>query len=220
MHVPVPIEEEVRRLDVAMNHSVLVRVVERTRRLLEPPQGLVPRHDTAPKTLVDGAAGDVLHDDERSSTVLGDVEDGHDVRCVREACGRESLAAETCARVVLLRIVVGEQLDGDDPRQDGIRRPIHVAHSAVRDQDGPVVSLRKHVRSDPIPIPEAASIDTAGTGQRNRNPSPSGSWASSVKTCSPVRYALPSMSVITAGMPATSASPTTRARNSVSTMPR
>ena len=41
-----------------------------------------------------------------------------------------------------------------------------------------------------------------------------------MKTCSPVRYALPSTSVTTAGMPATSASPTTRARNSDPTMLR
>ena len=218
VHVAVSIEEEVRRLDVSMNHAVLVRAVERTGRLLEPGQGVGARHDTAAKTLVDGAAVDVLHDDERSSAVLGDVEDRHDVRCVRETSGRERLASETCASVVLLRVPVGEQLDGDGPRQHGIRRPIHVAHSAVRDQDGRVVSPRKHVPGDPIPIPERARLDTAG--QRNRNPSPSGSWGSRVKTCSPVRYALPSMSVITAGMPATSASPTTRARNSVSTMPR
>jgi hypothetical protein len=68
--------------------------------------------------------------------MLGDVEDRHHVRRGREpGCGGR-LAAEPRSRVVLSCIPVREQLDGDGPRQHGIRRTIHLPHPAVSDELG------------------------------------------------------------------------------------
>ena len=106
-------------------------------------------------------------------------------------------------------------------RTSNVRRP-H-AHRGRRDSERRRPSLptrevtartrQRQGISNRTPRPRARRrLRSVLASQRRRNPSPSGSSGSSAKTCSPVRYALPSTSVTTAGRPATSASPTTRPR--------
>ena len=149
MDVAVAIEEEVRGLDVAMDDAARMRAIERVRRLLQPGERLGAGNAPAAQALVDGAALEVLHDDERSPVVLVDVEDGHDVRRSREARGRKSLPAEARASVVLPGVPVGQHLDRNRPLERGVGRAVDLTHPSASDEVGGGVPPREHVWSDP-----------------------------------------------------------------------
>ena len=77
------VEEEVRRLDVAVNDSETVSGVERLRSLPKP--GEAAQEDRLPpRPLSERSARQVLHDDERAPLPLADVEDRDDVRVAEE----------------------------------------------------------------------------------------------------------------------------------------
>ncbi len=101
MNVAFVVEEEVRRLHVPVDDAVLVRPVDRHRNLLEPGERRLARDPRVPHALVHGATLEVLHDDERPPAMLGDVEDGHDIRRSREPSGGERLPSEARSGVRL-----------------------------------------------------------------------------------------------------------------------
>ena len=193
--VPIAVEQEIRRLHVAMDDAALMCTVERAGGLLEPAERLRTRRAARTQPFVHRAAVEVLHDDEWPAVVLGDVEDRHDVGRSGEACGGERLAPEARTRVVLARVPVREHLHRDRPFERGVGCSVHLAHPTVGDQIGGGIPPREHIRRDLDLVPDSVETYTA---QRRRKPSPSGSSGSSVKTCSPVRNALPSTSVTTA----------------------
>ena len=98
--------------------------------------------------------------------------------------------------------------------QRGVQRLVHRAVERV-EHVGPVQRDRQD-RAVALRLDLCHERDVY---YRSRKPVPSSSASSSTKRCSPVRCALPSTSVITAGVPAIR-SPTTRARNSLPTMLR
>ena len=77
--------------------------------------------------------------------MLGDVEDGHDVRGSRDARGRESLPAEARAGVVLPGVPVGQHLDRDRPLERGVGRAVDLTHPSASDEVRRGVPPREHV---------------------------------------------------------------------------
>ena len=133
---PSLVEQQVPRLDVAMDDAVPVRGVERRRRLLEPVERLVRRRRPAvAQPVLERAAVEVLHDDERPARPLADVEDRDRVRLAGEARCRERLAREPLPERFVPRVPLGEHLDRDGaaerprPRR-GRSRPCRRSRSA------------------------------------------------------------------------------------------
>ena len=102
LNVPAAVADQVARLDVAMDDAGLVCRVERGGRVVEPAEHL-RRRARARRALLEAAAREVLHDDQRTSVVLVDVEDRDDVGVAREAGGRERLPLEPLPQPVVLR---------------------------------------------------------------------------------------------------------------------
>ena len=138
----VVVEQEVARLDVAVDDPVRVRGVECGRGLAQPLErsadGL---RSAALEPVGERAAGEVLHDDVGPPLVIADVEDGDRAGGVREPRDGERLAGEAPANRLVVRVAVGEHLDRDDPRQVGILGAIHLAHAAAGDALGVPVAL-------------------------------------------------------------------------------
>jgi len=77
------VDEQVGRLDVAVDDVVGVRAVQRVGRLAQPAQGQGPGDVAAvAQAIGHGAAREVLHHHERAPVVLADVVDGDDVAAV------------------------------------------------------------------------------------------------------------------------------------------
>src|SRR6185312_14084539 len=98
--------------------------------------------------------------------VLGDVEDGHDVRGGRDARSRERLPAEARPSVVLPGIPVGQHLDRDGPLERGIGRAVDLTHPSASDEVRGGVPPREHVWSDPEVVPVARARYTPSTEEK------------------------------------------------------
>ena len=88
------------------------------------------------QALVDRAAGQQLHDDERAGRVAGglaDVVDRHDVGVVADARGGTGLAGEALAGGVVGGQRGGEDLDRHLAPEDLVGRGVHGSHPAVGD---------------------------------------------------------------------------------------
>ena len=77
--------------------------------------------------------------------MLADVEDRHDAGGIREPGDGESLAREARTDRLVVGEALGEKLDGDGPRQVGVLGAVDLAHPAVGDPLGMLVSRREHV---------------------------------------------------------------------------
>ena len=90
-----------------------MRAVERAGGLLEPGERLRARHAARAQPVVDRAAVEVLHDDERPPSVLGDVEDRHDVRRRREPAAASASRRKRARASSWLAYRSDEHLHGD-----------------------------------------------------------------------------------------------------------
>ena len=98
-------QQDVGRLDVAMDHAVSVRVVERLAALEDDLDDLVDRQQIVDLgVLLERAALDVLHDDVAAFLVGHRVEDGRDVR-MRQLAGERSLGQEQLAEALAVLLV-------------------------------------------------------------------------------------------------------------------
>jgi hypothetical protein len=119
-----------------MHDAVRVRRVECERRVAEPLERVALRDGAAPQPVLERAAGQVLHDDERPLGVLADVEDRHRVRLAGEARGGERLAREARAQRSVPCEALGEDLDRDVAPERLVGRPVDLAHPALGDALG------------------------------------------------------------------------------------
>src|SRR4029079_1806757 len=95
------INQNVLRLDVAMNQPALVRVVERRSDLADDEDSTVDRKRTLPADqFLQARTADVLHDDVVRVTFLADIVNIDDVG-VGEAGGRLGLTLETLQEVLV-----------------------------------------------------------------------------------------------------------------------
>ena len=147
--VVVPVEQEVRRLDVSVDDAMAVGGVERRGRLPEPFErlpDLLGAVYTDP--VLEGTAAQVLHDDEGPLRVLADVEDRDDVRLPGQPRRRQRLACEPSSDRVVARVAVGEQLDRDGAPERRVGRAVDLAHSSARDALRRAIARRQDVRVD------------------------------------------------------------------------
>ncbi len=136
LHRAVGEQEDVRRLDVAVDHALLVRVVERVQDL---------RHDAHDvgdaealvrlEARLQLASLDELHRDVPDACFLAEIVDRHDVRVV-EAARRVRLAAKAVDhldRVLAGELVLADRLQRDDALDHRIVGFVDDAHRAAAD---------------------------------------------------------------------------------------
>ncbi len=137
-------EEEVVRLEVAVNDAFVVRLGERQQRLAADAPGLLDGEATAPlEPGAEGLADEQLHRQEERGLGgrelvgvgigdLAEVEDGDGVRG-REQAHRPRLAAEARLGHGALGAVRAEDLDGHVPAHHLLPGAVHGAHRARAD---------------------------------------------------------------------------------------
>src|SRR5205807_8350857 len=110
--VAVAVEEQVPRLDVAVDDAAPVRMVERRGGLLEPAQGAVDGlRALAGDAVVERPAAQVLHDDEGPLVPLADVKDRDRVRLAGKPRGGERLPHEAPADALAPAESLADDLD-------------------------------------------------------------------------------------------------------------
>ena len=91
--MPVGVDQDVGRLDVAVNDSVAVRLVQRVGGLAEQAQGVPERRRTPLHVLGQASPFDILHDQERETVLQAYVREGADVRMAEGGDARPRIEA-------------------------------------------------------------------------------------------------------------------------------
>ena len=143
VHAVLVVQQQVRRLHVPMDDALRVCGVQAGRGLAEPLDRAARSDRLGASTVVDGAAVEVLHDDERLAVVLADVEDRHDVRMRRETRRGARLTREARAHVRVARVPLGEHLDRDRSAEETVGRAVDVSHPAAREMRDRGVARRQ-----------------------------------------------------------------------------
>ena len=147
MEVVAVVQEQVRRLDVAMDDPVPVRGVERLGGLPEPAERSLRRlRPFSPEPVLKRAAAEVLHHDERPPAPVADVEDRDRARLARQPRRCEPLALEAFRDRRVGRIAVGEHLHDHLAPEGLVGRQIDVAHRTVADPARRAVTRRECLR--------------------------------------------------------------------------
>jgi hypothetical protein len=130
---PIARDEDVARLDVAMDDPVLVGIREAVadlhhQRQLALEGQILALADHLPQLL----PFQVLHDDEQAPRILAQVVDGDDVG-VAQPCAGLRLAEKARAQLIARVHVLGDDLEGDHALQQGVVRLVHGAHASLPD---------------------------------------------------------------------------------------
>ena len=128
-----------------MDDAVPVGRVERRRRLREPGERLVRGRRPLAQPVLERAALEVLHDDERPVVPLADVEDGDRIRLAGETRGGQRLSREPAAQRVVARVPLGQDLDGDGSSEDLVLGAEDLAHAAVPDPGRVAIAGRQEL---------------------------------------------------------------------------
>ena len=134
-HVPAGADDDVGRLDVAVDQAAAVRRGQRLSDFTRIAHGVVDRQGSAAQPVAQRLPFDVLDDEEVDAVVTADVVERADVRMI-EAGDRASflLEARMQARV---RTQMGRQdLQGHGPAEPGVRGAVNLAHAARANQVG------------------------------------------------------------------------------------
>ena len=120
----------------------------------------------ASQLVLERAAGEVLHDDERPAVPLADVEDGDRAGLAREARGGERLTLEALADPLVRGVAVGEHLDRHFAPEHLVGREVDVAHRAAPESSWRAVTRRQQlgVDSHSRRFPHKRRPKTAGFG--------------------------------------------------------
>jgi hypothetical protein len=119
--------EEVGRLDVAVDETRVVRMLEARARLHTKRDDALGRQLPG---LGQGRARDAFHDDERPAVLVAGVIHTHDVR-MREAAREPSFAHEAPHEVVVAPQMLGQELDRHAALELGIVSEVHDGHPAA-----------------------------------------------------------------------------------------
>ena len=156
------IDDDVGRLDVAVQHAAPVRVVHGANNLAHQPDGgglvlaqagLLAEGGGRAKSfradeLVQPSALDEFHAEERASLMFADVVNGDDVR-VPQTAGGFRLDLDAVGDAGKSRRVGAEHLEGDDPFHGSLPRLVNDAHHALL-RGGPGGSGSNRVRQHGI----------------------------------------------------------------------
>ncbi len=149
LRLAVAVQQDVLRLDVAMDETVAVREREPARDL---DRQLERRRDRQWVRLLDQplevVAADELEHDELLPTVLAPVDDRDDVR-VREDGRRASLAPEPFDVLRLLQMALVEDLERDRTVEQPVVRPVDARHAAGADELLELVAVQENLPDHP-----------------------------------------------------------------------
>ena len=128
--VTAPGQEDVGRLDVAMDDALGMRRVQRIRHLDAHPEKRAHLHPAARDRLLQRLALQQFHRQVRPPLVVADFVDCADIRMIQRG-RRPRLAAKPHQRIRILHQVIGQELDGGESLELHVPRPVHHAHSAA-----------------------------------------------------------------------------------------
>ena len=123
-------DQDVRRLDVAVDDPLCVRRIQRVGDLDSQVQHLLHRHRCARDQVFERGSVQVFHDDERTTLGFIDLVNRADVGMVQRRGGKR-LAPEPLQRRSVLRQIVGQELQGHMPRQLLVFGVIDHTHAAA-----------------------------------------------------------------------------------------
>ena len=156
-----PVDHQVFRLDVAVDHARLVRRLERLRGLEEDPPRLGHRDAALPRQHgLERFAPDQRHQEPADAVGLPDVVDRDDMR-ILERRHRLRLAAEACDQGVGEDEVGADDLEGELPLQTEVADREHLGVPAAADQPPELVG-----RAQRGPQPLGGQLVTGGGAAR------------------------------------------------------
>ena len=131
LDVPVAVDHDVLRLDVAVDDAAAVRALDGGEQLQTDADGFVPAQAIVPADEVfERLALDVLHDDVVGPVGLAPIVDADEVRLVEAGRGL-GLPAEALDEGGVVQQSLKEDLDGDAPSEGEILAQVHVGHAAA-----------------------------------------------------------------------------------------
>ena len=133
LHAPFARDEDVLRLQVAMDDALVVRRGEAARDLGRVVDRLARRQRRAVDPRAERLAFEQLGDDVGSAVVAADVVDREDVRMI-EHPGRARFLLEASKPIGIVSERAGEDFDRDVAREARVLRPIDLAHPAGTDR--------------------------------------------------------------------------------------
>ena len=128
-----PAQEDVRRLDVAVNEAASMSGVERSRHLADDPldpRQAGPMMDAQKRPQI--GAGNELHREKQHSRPHAGPIYRHEVRVV-DSGGELCLRREACDRGGVLGVLGGNDLEGNRPVEGWVRGPVHHSHPTPGD---------------------------------------------------------------------------------------
>ena len=143
LHDSLGVDDDVVRLDVAVDDAVAVRVAERREDLprIRDRDGHRAQAARADE-LLERPALDVLHDDEVGAVELAAVEDRDDIR-VREPRGMRRLAPEALDELLVVRVPRVQHLDRDSAAELLVLGEVDVGHAAAAELARDAVTPRE-----------------------------------------------------------------------------
>ena len=139
LHVPELGQENVARLDVAVDDPLVVGRVQRIGDLDADVNQLMDLQRPVHEAVAQRAPPHQFHHDEGLSFVLVDVEDRTDVAVVQRGC-RARFGSKPANRLLVLHQIIGEEFERDRAPEAEVVRPIDDAHAAGADlADDPVM---------------------------------------------------------------------------------
>ena len=137
-------QHQVGRLQVAVDHALLVEVLQAEQRLVDEADRLGRRQLAAPlQHLLERLAVEVLHDEVVQPVGLADLEGADDVG-VLELHGQPGLALEAAERFRVLGLGRRQHLDGDD-LAELVDRLVDAGHAALADAVEDLVVVEEEV---------------------------------------------------------------------------
>ena len=133
LHFTAPGDEQVRRLEVAVDDALAMRGVERVGDVLAVAQHLVQRDRAARDPRLQRLALQQLHHHELLAGVLADVVQRADVRMIERRDGAR-LAEEALHRLRLATRFLGQELDRDLAAQPQVLGGVDHAHAAAAER--------------------------------------------------------------------------------------
>ena len=135
-------DEDVRRLDVAMDDPRTVRRVEGVGDLDRQAPDSLERHRLPADLVLEGLPFQELHDEERAPVRLAEIVDRTNVRVV-ERRGRTRLTLEPLERFLTAGELLGQELERDNPPEALVLGLVDEAHAAAPELfEDPVVRER------------------------------------------------------------------------------
>ena len=128
--VPAPRDENVRRLDVAMNDALAVRRIQRVGHFGSEIEQQLVLHRTPGDAMLQRYAVEEFHHHEDAAVFFADVVNSADIGMIQRRC-RTRLAAEAlqCSRIA--RYVVGQELERDKASQARVLGLVDDTHAAA-----------------------------------------------------------------------------------------